>query len=218
MSSRHKKNNGAGQEHVESLGHYMTTTTFTLRKIWSHWKILSTKRAWSNLHFNESWWLLYWEWYGPLALGWTWANELGYGNNLGGRMAWTRWWQWEMVRFWIYFETRVDQIYWWVECDIRERDREATRKPQEFWLWQLVECTEVENCQGNNERVSSGVKFQNVGLEYHVEMHLYSNFPAEQPQVPYILFHLFLLHFRWEKKFEDPIVNILTCNNVNIDT
>ena len=22
MSSRHKKNNGAGQEHVESLGHY----------------------------------------------------------------------------------------------------------------------------------------------------------------------------------------------------
>ena len=76
----------------------------------------------------------------------------------------------------------------------------------------------MENCQGNNERVSSGVKFQNVGLEYHVEMHLYSNFPAEQPQVPYILFHLFLLHFRWEKKFEDPIVNILTCNNVNIDT
>ena len=84
-----------------------------------------------------------------------------------------------MVRFWIYFETRVDQIYRWVECDIRERDREATRKPQEFWLWQLVERTEVENCQGNNEQVSSEVKFQNVGLKYHVEMHLYSNFLAK---------------------------------------
>ena len=126
------------------------------------------------------------------------------------------WWQWEMVRFWIYFETSVDQIYWWVECDIREQDREATRKPQEFWLWQLVERTEVENCQGNNERVSSGVKFQNVGLKYHVQMNLYSNFLTKQPQVAYILFHL--LHFRWEKKFEDPIVNILMCNNVNIET
>lgn len=37
---------------------------------------------------------------------------------------------------------------------------------------------------------------QTVGLKYHVVMHLYSKFPAKQPQVPYILFHLFLLHFR----------------------
>lgn len=37
-----------------------------------------------------------------------------------------------------------------------------------FWLRQLVERDRGGKLSGN-ERVSSGVKFQNVGLKYHVE-------------------------------------------------
>jgi len=34
---------------------------------------------------------------------------------------------------------------------------------------------------------------QTVGLKYHVVMHLYSKFPAKQPQVPYILMILSMI-------------------------
>lgn len=49
--------------------------------------------------------------------------------------------------------------------DWRETDSEETRKPQEFWLGKLAECTEMGNSVGENEWVRAGGKVWNADFE-----------------------------------------------------